>query len=146
MSGPRCDVVEDNCEDVAPTDSILGTLQCQLSLANSCAGRNEAWKNFVPSDGMVTEFVPIVIGWFGEFGPAFQGFIDRVGSHFGDRSGSEKEMQFAAKWRSRRFAASVTVRHLNLIGGVYLNAKRESYGLRLGCGFRKRHRMCGRLF
>ena len=36
---------------------------------------------------MVTEFVPIVIGWFGEFGPAFQGFIDRVGSHFGDRSG-----------------------------------------------------------
>ena len=41
---------------------------------------------------MVTEFVPIVIGWFGEFGPAFQGFIDRVGSHFGDRSGSEKEI------------------------------------------------------
>ena len=59
---------------------------------------------------MVTEFVPIVIGWFGEFGPAFQGFIDRVGSHFGDRSGgSEKEMQFAAKWRARRFAASVVL-------------------------------------
>ena len=91
----------------------------------------------MPSDGMVTEFVPIVIGWFGEFGPAFQGFIDRVGSHFGDRSGSEKEMQFAAKWRSRRFAASAVVRHLNLIG-VYLNAKRESYG-RLGCA-RKRNR------
>ena len=65
------------------------------------------------------------------------GFIDRVGSHFGDRSGSEKEMQFAAKWRSRRFAASVAVRHLNLIG-VYLNAKREVYG-RLGCA-RKRNR------
>ena len=87
---------------------------------------------------MVTEFVPIVIGWFGEFGPAFQGFIDRVGSHFGDRSGSsEKEMRFAAKWRARRFAASVTVRHLNLIG-VYLNAMRDSYG-RLGCA-RKRNR------
>ena len=98
---------------------------------------SEAWKNFTPADGMVTEFVPIVIGWFGEFGPAFQGFIDRVGSHFGDKSGSEKEMQFAAKWRSRRFAASVAVRHLNLIG-VYLNAKRESYG-RLGSA-RKRNR------
>ena len=46
---------------------------------------SEAWKNFVPSDGMVTEFVPIVIGWFGEFGPAFQGFIDRVGSHYTER-------------------------------------------------------------
>ena len=45
---------------------------------------------------MVTEFVPIVVGWFGEFGPAFQGFIDRVGSHW-DRSGSEKEIQFATK-------------------------------------------------
>ena len=59
-------------------------------------------KNFVPADGMTTEFVPVAIGWYGEFGPSFQGFMERVGSYFGDRSGSEKEMQFAAKWRTRR--------------------------------------------
>ena len=51
---------------------------------------------------MTTEFVPVAIGWYGEFGPSVQGFMERVGSYFGDRSGSEKEMQFAAKWRTRR--------------------------------------------
>jgi len=55
-----------------------------LDEAENKKRNSDAWKNFTPADGMVTEFVPIVIGWFGEFGPAFQGFIDRVGSHFGD--------------------------------------------------------------
>ena len=58
-----------------------------LDEAENKKRNSDAWKNFTPADGIVTEFVPIVIGWFGEFGPAFQGFIDRVGSHFGDRSG-----------------------------------------------------------
>ena len=107
-----------------------------LEVAEEKKRNAEAWKNFVPADGLVSEFVPVVIGWFGEFGPAFQGFINRVGSHFGDRSGSEKERQFAAKWRSRRFAATVVVRHLNNIG-IYLSAKREAYG-RLGSA-RKRN-------
>ena len=64
---------------------------------------------------MTTEFVPVAIGWYGEFGPSFQGFMERVGSYCGDRSGSEKEMQFAAKWRTRRFAAAVQAKyHLSI--------------------------------
>eukprot|EP00223_Ostreococcus_mediterraneus_P002554 CAMPEP_0179605500 /NCGR_PEP_ID=MMETSP0930-20121108/946_1 /TAXON_ID=548131 ORGANISM="Ostreococcus mediterraneus, Strain clade-D-RCC1621" /NCGR_SAMPLE_ID=MMETSP0930 /ASSEMBLY_ACC=CAM_ASM_000580 /LENGTH=1456 /DNA_ID=CAMNT_0021473917 /DNA_START=3513 /DNA_END=7884 /DNA_ORIENTATION=- len=113
-----------NASCITRTGCFVVPRENQLEEAENKKRNSEAWKNFMPSDGMVTEFVPIVIGWFGEFGPAFHGFIDRVGSHFGDRSGSEKESSFAAKWRSRRFAASVAVRHLNLIG-VYLNAKKK---------------------
>jgi hypothetical protein len=97
--------------------------------------KSPAWKNFVPLDGLVSEFVPIAVGWFGEFGPAFKDFIDRVCSHFGQGGMSEKEKIFAAKWRSRRFTASVQVRQLNTIG-VYLNSKREMYQ-RLGSARKK---------
>ena len=98
--------------------------------------KSPAWKNFMPQDGLVSEFVPIAIGWFGEFGPAFKDFIDRVSSHFDQGGTSEKEKIFAAKWRSRRFSAAVQVRHLNTIG-LYLNSKREMYQ-RLGSA-RKRN-------
>ena len=39
-----------------------------LRLAEEKKQQSPAWKEFVPSDGSLSEFVPLAIGWFGEMG------------------------------------------------------------------------------
>ena len=43
---------------------------------------SDAWKNFVPNDGMFSEFIPLALGWYGEFGREFKNFVRRIADLF----------------------------------------------------------------
>ena len=99
------------------TDMVV--VDDHLSVAETEKTNSDAWRNFVRNDGMFSEFVPLVLGWYGEFGREFKNFVRRIADHYiGDA--------YAKEWRVRRILAQVQVKHLNLIG-VYLRNVRAEY-------------------
>lgn len=121
--------------NVAPFKRVGSDMEVvldHLHVAEEEKRNSPAWKNFVPNDGLPSEFVPLALGWFGEFGADFKSFIHRVTSHYiGD--------QYAQKWRARRILAQLQVKHLNLIG-VYLKVVRAEYE-RIGSARKSNHRL-----
>ena len=71
-----------------------------------------AWANFVPLDGLTSEFVPFALGWYGEMGEEAMSFIRRVVDH-------HVRDEYTAAWRVRKILAAIQTRHLNILG-VYL--------------------------
>ena len=71
-----------------------------------------AWANFVPLDGLTSEFVPFALGWYGDMGEAATSFIRRVVDH-------HVRDEYTAAWRMRKILAAIQTRHLNILG-VYL--------------------------
>jgi len=129
----RPDMVLDNALDdnvkfvfdltnVAPFRRVFADMVIvddHLAVAEDEKRNSDAWKNFVPNDGMFSEFIPLALGWYGEFGREFKNFVRRIADHYiGDA--------YARKWRVRRILAQVQVKHLNLIG-VYLRNVRAEY-------------------
>ena len=71
-----------------------------------------AWANFVPLDGLTSEFVPFALGWYGDMGEVATSFIRRVVDH-------HVRDEYTAAWRMRKILAAIQTRHLNILG-VYL--------------------------
>ena len=78
--------------------------------------------NFVPSDGLVSEFVPIALGWYGDLGSDAVDFVRRiVEHHFGEG--------YVAQWKIRKTLAQIEVKHLNCLG-TYLCRVRHDMEVR----------------
>ena len=72
------------------TDMVI--VDDHLSAAEDEKRNSDAWRNFVPNDGMFSEFVPLALGWYGEFGREFKNFVRRIADHYiGDA--------YAKEWR-----------------------------------------------
>jgi hypothetical protein len=53
-----------------------------LESAEEKKRNSPAWANFVPLDGLTSEFVPFAIGWYGEIGGEAMSFIRRIVGHY----------------------------------------------------------------
>jgi hypothetical protein len=49
-----------------------------LESAEEKKRNSPAWANFVPLDGLTSEFVPFALGWYGDMGEAATSFIRRI--------------------------------------------------------------------
>ena len=127
----RPDMIIDNAFDdnikivfdltnVAPftrVGSQIAVVENHLAAAEEKKRSSPAWANFVPSDGLVSEFVPIALGWFGDLGNDALDFVRRiVEHHFGEG--------YVAQWKIRKTLAQIQVKHLNCLG-TYLCSVRH---------------------